>query len=122
MNPVTFWTTRPRRVRRPTSLDELHLRARTAVAKLTDSTSLASPSLVVADIPVGAARHAVAGHFRLVSADTPALGHRLPGFRRRLFLLRLALGKRYRLWPITNAPPPAPAPSGPFVQQRTAAI
>ena len=122
MNPVRFWTNRPRRVRRPTSLDELHLRARTAVAKLTDSTSLASPSLVVADIPVGAAGHAVAGHFRLVSADTPALGHRLRGFRRRLFILRLALGKRYRLCQITIAPPRAQALSALFAKGGTVRV
>src|SRR5438094_4128435 len=122
MNPVRFWTSRPRRVRRPTGFEERDRGAGTAVAKLTDSTSLASPALVVADIPVGAAGHAVAGHFRLVSADTPALGDRLRGFRRRLFILRLALGKRYRLCQITIAAPRAQALSALFAKEGTVRV
>src|SRR5438132_508777 len=68
MNPLQLIPNRPQRARRPTSLDELHRRARRAVTKLTDSSSVASPALVVADIPVNSAGHAVSGQFRLLSA------------------------------------------------------
>ncbi len=116
MNPVQLIPNRPQRVRRPTSLDELHRRARRAVTKLTDSTSVASPALVVADIPVNAAGHAVSGQFRLLSAGAAA-GPDLLGFRRRLDRLRLALGKRDRLCQITIASSGAQALSALFAKE-----
>ena len=116
MNPVQLIPNRPQPVRRPTSLDELHRRARRAVTKLTDSTSVASPALVVADIPVNSAGHTVSGQFRLLSAGAAASPDLL-GFRRRLDRLRLALGKRHRLCQITLASSGAQALSALFAKE-----
>jgi hypothetical protein len=113
MNPLQLYPGRPRRVRRPTTLDELHRHARAAVAKLTDSTSVASPTLSVEDIPKSAAGHAVTGQFRLASADAA-----VPRcFRARLFRLRFAFGKRYRSCQITIVPSLARALSALFTKE-----
>ncbi len=118
MNRVRFWPGKPRRVHRPLSLDELHRHARTAVAKLTDSTSLASPVLAVVDIPVNADGRAVSGHFRVVSPDAAMGGRDLHRWRRRVFWLGLALGrKRYRSCQITIGSPAAKALSVLFAKE-----
>ena len=99
------------------TLDELHRRARAAVAKLTGSTSVASPTLSVADIPITAAGHAVTGQFRLASGDA-AVPSTIPrGFRGRLFRIRFAFGKRYRSCQITIAPSLARALSALFTKE-----
>lgn len=116
MNPIRLSPGRPRRVRRPTTLDELHRHARAAVAKLTDSTSVASPSLSVADIPMGAAGHAVSGQFRLAS-DPAVASSGLRGFRGRLFRLRFAFGHGYRSCQITIGPSLARALSALFTKE-----
>ena len=85
------------------------------MTKLTDSTSVASPALVVADIPVNSAGHTVSGQFRLLSAGAAASPDLL-GFRRRLDRLRLALGKRHRLCQITIASSGAQALSALFAK------
>lgn len=117
MNPVRRHPGKPRRVRRPTTLDELHRHARAAVAKLTGGTSVASPSLSVADIQRNAAGHAVTGHFQLASADAATLSTMPRGLRGRLFLLRFALGKHYRRCQITIASSSAEALAALFVKE-----
>ena len=99
------------------SLDELHRHARAAVTKLTDSTSVASPTLSVADIPANAAGHAVTGQFRLASADAGLPGKAHQGFRGRLFRLRFAFGHGYRSCQITIGPSLARALSALFTKE-----
>ena len=99
------------------TLDELHRHARAAVAKLTGSRSVASPTLSVADIPISAAGHAVTGQFRLASGDAAVPGTVPRGFRGRLFQLRFAFGKRYRSCQITIAPSLARALSALFTKE-----
>lgn len=107
----------PKRVRRPLTLDELHLHARTVVVKLTGSRSFASPTLSVAEIPLSVYGHAVGGQFRLASPDAGAPGARPRGVHGLLYRLHLALGTRYRSCEITIAPSLAEALSPLFAKE-----
>jgi hypothetical protein len=117
MTPDRLHRGKPRRVHRPTTLDELHRHARAAVARLTGGTSVASPNLSVADIPRNAAGHVVTGHFQLASADAAILGAMPRGWGGRLFVLRFALGKRHRRCQITIASSLAEALSALFLKE-----
>ena len=99
------------------TLDELHRHARAAVAKQTGSTSVASSTLSVADIPKTADGHAVTGQFRLASRDATVPRTVPRGFRGRLFRIRFAFGKRYRSCQITIAPSLARALSALFTKE-----